>query len=74
MTKHVDGEKVKELREAKLLERRELAALAGVSYSTLYKMEAHGHVPRLSTVRALAKVLKVSPSEILANREDLVAS
>jgi DNA-binding XRE family transcriptional regulator len=61
----VDGEKVKQLREAKVLERQELADLAGVSYTTIYKMERHGHLPRLSTVRTVAKVLKVKPEEII---------
>lgn len=65
MVTGVDGDKIRELREARVLERRELAELAGVGYTTLYKMEKHGHLPRLSTVRAVAKVLKVKPEEVV---------
>jgi DNA-binding XRE family transcriptional regulator len=63
MAPTVNGAKVKELREMRLLERRELARMAGVGYTTIYKMEAHNHRPRLSTVRAVAKVLRVKPEE-----------
>jgi DNA-binding XRE family transcriptional regulator len=70
----VNGEKVRELREAKLLERQELADLAGISYTTIYKMERHGHLPRLSTVRAVAKVLKVKPEEIVTGSPVVVAN
>lgn len=72
MTVSVNGESIKELRKARLLERQELADLTGVSYTTIYKMEKHGHLPRLSTVRAVAKILKIKPEEILANSSDYV--
>ncbi len=72
MAVSVDGEKVRGLREAKVLERQELADLAGVSYTTIYKMEKHGHLPRFATVRAVAKVLRVKPDEILTKQADLV--
>ncbi len=65
MVTSVDGEKIRELREARVLERRELAELAGIGYTTIYKMEKHGHLPRLSNVRAVAKALKVKPEEII---------
>lgn len=65
MVAGVDGEKIKEIREAQFLERRELAKLAGIGYTTLYKMEAHGHMPRLANARAVAKALKVKPEEIV---------
>lgn len=70
MAVSVDGERIKALREVRILERQELADLAGVSYTTIYKMERHGHLPRLSTVRAVAKVLKVKPDEILSRVPD----
>jgi len=68
----VDGGRVRKLREAKVLERQELADLAGVSYTTIYKMEKHGHLPRFATVRAVAKVLRVKPDEILSRERELV--
>lgn len=64
----VDGDRIRELREAKLLERQELADLAGVSYTTIYKMEKRGHLPRLSTVRSVAKVLRIKPEEIAVDK------
>lgn len=66
----LQGEKVKELRERRAIERRELAALAGVGYTTIYKIETKDHKPRLSTVRTLAKILKVSPEELLLPDEN----
>lgn len=69
----VDGEKIKEIREAQLLERRELAKLAGIGYTTIYKMEAHGHLPRLSNVRAVARALKVRPEEIVVEEAASIA-
>lgn len=73
MLASVDGGKVRELREAKILERQELADLAGVSYTTIYKMEKHGHLPRFSTLRAVAKVLRVKPDELLVREHEVVA-
>jgi len=68
----VNGKRVKELREAKVLERLELAEMAGVGYTTIYKMEAHDHRPRLSTIRAVAKVLEVEPAEIMSGVPEAV--
>lgn len=73
MVAGVDGEKIKEIREGRLLERQELADLAGVGYTTIYKMEAHGHLPRLRNVRAVAKALKVKPEEIIVEEAAPVA-
>ena len=73
MVAGVNGARIRELREARVLERQELADKAGVGYTTIYKMEAHGHLPRLSTVRAVARVLKVKPEEILI-QEAVVAN
>ncbi len=68
MAVEINGQRVKELREARILERAELAELAGIGYTTVYKIEAHDHTPRLATVRAIAKALKVKPDEILARQ------
>jgi transcriptional regulator with XRE-family HTH domain len=68
----VNGNRIKELREAKALERLELAGMAGVGYTTIYKMEAHNHRPRLSTIRAVAEVLKVEPAEIMSGVPEAV--
>ena len=57
-----------------LLERGELAALVSVSYSTIYKMEAQNHLPRLSTVKSVAKVLKMDPKDLLKQDALLAAA
>ncbi len=69
----VNGGKIKELREARALERQELADRVGVGYTTVYKMEAHDHRPRLTTVRAVAEILGVEPAEIMSNLPEAVA-
>lgn len=67
----VDGDKLRVRRQEMLVERAELADRLKVSYTTIYKMEAHDHLPRLSTVKAVCKVLKLKPSEILVrDKED----
>ena len=73
MAVRIDGAKVKELREARVLERAELAALAGIGYTTVYKIEAHDHTPRLGTIRKIAKALKVKPDEILVRDRQTAA-
>lgn len=65
----VDGQKMRTRREELLLERSELAARLSVSYTTIYKMEVRGHLPRLSTVKAIARVLKLRPEEMLVSSE-----
>jgi DNA-binding XRE family transcriptional regulator len=61
----VDGEALKLRRLEMLIERRELAEALDISYTTIYKMEAHDHLPRLSTLKAVCKALKIKPREIL---------
>jgi transcriptional regulator with XRE-family HTH domain len=48
------------------LERRELAELAGISYSTLSKMESENYVPRVSVIRAIGRALEVPPDSFLS--------
>ena len=63
----VDGEKLRQLRERRVLSLRELAELAGVGYVTIRRLETgatDSALPR--TVRALAKALGVEPAELIA--------
>ncbi len=53
--------------EVTLLGVAELADLVDVSYSTIYRMEKNGHLPRRKTVQAVAKVLRVKPNEIVTD-------
>jgi transcriptional regulator with XRE-family HTH domain len=58
------GMKLVEIRANRALSIRELARLAGVAPGTVYGIE-HGEViPTMSTVRKLAEVLGVTPSEV----------
>jgi transcriptional regulator with XRE-family HTH domain len=52
---------LREVRTARLLSMRELAALAQVAPSTIYLIEKRRTVPRLSMVRRLAAALQVDP-------------
>lgn len=70
----LDGQKLRNERRRRLIERKELARKAGCSYSTLYKMERHGHLPRLGTVRAVAEVLRIDPYGLLIDTEELALS
>ena len=66
----VDGRRMRCRRQELLLERVELARLLDVSYTTIYKMEKHGHLPRLSTVKKVARALKLKPEQILVQEEE----
>ena len=54
--------RVREMREAQYLTRRELAELAGLSVRTIWSVE-NGHSSRLVTRRALLRALGVTPEE-----------
>lgn len=66
----IDTEKLKSLREEHVLSLRDLEQLSGVSYNTIWFIEAgrrkRAH-PR--TVRKLAKALGVEPQELLTRGE-----
>ena len=59
--------KLREVREAKFVTQVELAKKAGVSETTIVRLEAGTHRPRISTIRKLAKALGVEPSELVAD-------
>jgi transcriptional regulator with XRE-family HTH domain len=62
---HVDGEKLRRLREERFLSHRELASLAGVSPTTVLNLESNqGVSPQRRTIRKLARALEVSPHEL----------
>jgi predicted transcriptional regulator len=63
----VDSERLKQLREEKVLTMRQVAELSGVSRDTVYRLE-HGLTGgRQSSIKALARVYGVAPQELLAN-------
>ena len=62
----IDGEKLRRVRDERLLSQRELAEKAGLSPTTILKLEA-GRVtdPHPRTVRKLAQALDVEARELL---------
>jgi transcriptional regulator with XRE-family HTH domain len=58
------GDRLKELRERKLLTQAELGAAAGVSRDQVSRIERDEVDPRFSTIRKLARALDVDPSEL----------
>jgi transcriptional regulator with XRE-family HTH domain len=65
----VDATKLRQLREARAYSLRELEELSGVSYNTIWFIEA-GRRKRTHprTVRKLAQALGVEPTELMKGR------
>lgn len=62
----VDVQKLKKLRRRKVLSMRELEALSGVSYNTIWRLESGRTAEaRPRSIRALADALGVEPYELL---------
>jgi transcriptional regulator with XRE-family HTH domain len=67
----VDVNRLQDLREARALSQRELAALAGVGHNTIYRIE-RGYTKVLPrTVRKLARALEVEPLDLIVRKEGL---
>ena len=62
----ISGEKLRKVRDERLLSQRELAEKAGLSPTTILKLEA-GRVddPHPRTIRKLAQALDVDPTILL---------
>lgn len=58
------GEALQEIREAAEMSREELAYKAGVSFHSIYSWEVERINPRVDSIKALARVLGVKPSEL----------
>jgi transcriptional regulator with XRE-family HTH domain len=68
----VDGAKLREWRQRRLLTLRELAAKSGVQFHTIHAIETGKQEPRVSTVRKLISALDIPAEELLTlDREDL---
>jgi transcriptional regulator with XRE-family HTH domain len=63
----VDGEKLRQLREARFLSHRDLARKAEVSPTTILNLEAERVEAQRRTIRKLAEALGVEPRELLAD-------
>jgi len=67
----VDGAKLREWRQRRLLTLRELAAKSGVQFHTIHAIETGKQEPRVSTVRKLISALDIPADELLTlDRED----
>ena len=66
----VDVERLKELREERVLSLRDLEEISGVSYNTIWRLEdgRQGAHPR--TIRKLAGALGVEPRELISKGEE----
>ena len=58
------GRPLREVRAERLLSRRELARVAGVSISAIYQIEAGRGTPRFSVVRRLCAALAIDPQAV----------
>jgi transcriptional regulator with XRE-family HTH domain len=62
----ISGEKLKEVRDRRLLSQRELAEKAGLSPTTILKLEDDRvKEPHPRTIRKLAEALGVDPAELV---------
>ena len=60
------GERIKQLRQKAGLNQRELADMAGVSFSTLRRWEVYGASPRVEEISKLAAALHVTEAELMS--------
>ncbi len=61
----VDGEKLRALRDGKLMTSQELANLAGVSRDVIYRVESGRTGANQTSIKRMARVLGVEPKELL---------
>jgi transcriptional regulator with XRE-family HTH domain len=61
----IDVQKLKDLREDRVLSQRELARMANLAYGTVWRIENGFPEARTSTIRKLAKALGVEPRELI---------
>jgi len=62
--------KLRELRERRAHSLRELSALSGVNYNSIWRLEAGRTVRGFAPVRRLAAALGVEPHELLKGEDD----
>jgi transcriptional regulator with XRE-family HTH domain len=64
----ISGEKLRRVRDVRLLSQRELAEKAGLSPTTILKLEADRiSEPHPRTIRKLVQALDIDPTEILGD-------
>ena len=58
-------QRLRELRREQVLSLRELEEISGVSYNTIWRIEAGRQGAQPRTIRKLAKALEVNPKELI---------
>jgi transcriptional regulator with XRE-family HTH domain len=61
------GDTVKRERLKRAIRQDELARMAGITPTTLSRIERNESEPHVSTIRKLAKVLEVTPADLLGD-------
>jgi transcriptional regulator with XRE-family HTH domain len=65
----IDGNRLRDLRDEKLLSTRELAQKAGLNHTTIVRLESQARVGVLPrTLRKLASALEIDPKSLRADR------
>ena len=59
------GERLKELRNDRMMTQRDLAGEAGIALSTVVNLEKQHTAPRFGTIRKLATALGVEPHVLM---------
>ena len=62
-------QKLKRLREDRVISQRELARMANLAYGTIWRLENGYPEARTSTIRKIAEVLGVEPRELVKKEE-----
>ena len=70
VTMEVNVQRLRELRQLRVLTLRELEEESGVSYNTIWRLENGHRQARPSTIRKLAAALGVEASELVVAAED----
>ena len=61
------GEKLRKMRQEKVLTQHQLAAKAGVSQVAIARIETNRSEPHFTTIQKLAGALGVEPAELVRN-------
>ena len=64
------GDKVKRARMRLAIRQDELARMAGITPTTLSRIERNESEPHVSTIRRLAKALDVTPADLISEDDD----
>jgi transcriptional regulator with XRE-family HTH domain len=66
----VNVQRLRELRKHRVLSMRELEERSGVSYNTIWRIEAGRQGAQPRTIRKLAEALRVEPHELVKGEDD----